>query len=82
MVKLKNPFLKGFINGFTSFGHIISSVVNAILLFLTYVIGAGLTSIIAKICRKRFLAMDLNKESFWVKREQKKKTHEDHYRPF
>ena len=43
------PFFTGFKKGTKGFGHNISTLVNSTLLCIVYLLGAGLTSITAKI---------------------------------
>ena len=75
-------FIRGFGGGFKRFGHLISLIVNSVLLFFVYFIGVGITSIIAKIFGKRFLELDKNKESYWIIHEKKKKTLEEFKKMF
>ena len=65
------------------FGEHITVLVNSLLLCVVYLIGVGITSIIAKIFRKQFLDMQLKKEgSYWTTLDLKKKDKEDYYRQF
>jgi hypothetical protein len=61
-------FLIGFKEGFREFGKLIVSLVNFLLLSIIYILGIGLTSIVAKIFRKRFLHLELDSKSksYWV----------------
>lgn len=82
MTKL-NKFFKGFKNGMHSFGYDIALVINALLLTFVYFIGVGLTSIVAKIFRKRFLETKLSKKStYWSDLSLKKRPIEEYYRQF
>ena len=53
-MKNENLFVKGFKLGFKNFGHNVTKIVNFILLVPVYFIGVGLTSIIAKLSKKKF----------------------------
>ncbi len=80
MDKLKT-FFAGFWKGFRNFSHVITDVVNFILLFAVYAVGVGIVSIIAKLLGKHF--MDLKSSgSSWVIRNLKKRPVEEYYRMF
>ena len=55
-------FFRGFKRGLRNFGYNIALIINSILLSLVYLVGVGLTSIIAKIFGKHFLDMKLSKK--------------------
>ena len=75
-------FFKGFQKGFHSFGMNITTIVNTILLLLVYIVGIGLTSIVAKLVGKRFLELRLSKEagSYWSDLNLKRRPIEEHYK--
>ena len=77
-------FFKGFKQGTHIFGTSISSIVNSILLALTYFLAVGLTSIVAKIAHKRFLESKISKKkkTYWSDLDLKKKPVEEYYRQF
>jgi len=76
-------FFKNFKKGMTTFGNDISTIVNTVLLFVVYVVGIGVTSIVAKIIGKKFLDMKLSsKKSYWRSLNLKKKSVDDYYRQF
>jgi len=82
-MKRIKQFFTGFKEGLKDFGGNISIVVNTILLSFVYLIGVGLTSIIAKIFKKRFLQLKESKrESYWKSLNLKKKKMEEYYRQF
>ncbi len=54
------------INYFNKFSKAIQSLVNWILLHLIYLVGFGITSLISKLMRKRFLG-SFPKDSAWSK---------------
>ena len=61
----------------------IAAVVNTFLLTIVYFIGVGLTSIFAKISRKRFLDYGIkDTNTYWKKIELPKNKLEDCYRQF
>jgi uncharacterized membrane-anchored protein YhcB (DUF1043 family) len=74
----------GFKHGFEDFGHTIGNLVNSILLSITYIVGVGPTSLIAKIVRRSFLDTrpDAEMESYWTEIDSGKKPIEEHYRQF
>ena len=76
------PFFTGFKKGTKGFGHNISTLVNSTLLCIVYLLGAGLTSITAKIIGKHFLDTKIPKESYWENLDLKKKPIEEYYRQF
>tara|TARA_Y100000034_G_C6746847_1_gene331740 strand:- start:416 stop:658 length:243 start_codon:yes stop_codon:yes gene_type:complete len=77
-------FINGFKSGFKEFGHNISLIVNSILLSLVYIIGVGITSILAKLLNKKFLETKISKntETYWNDLNLKKKDIRDYYRQF
>ena len=82
MNKMKQ-FFKGFKKGMKNFGQGIALIINTILLTFVYLLGVGLTSIIAKISRKHFLEMDLSKNgTYWSDLNLKKKSIDKYYRQF
>jgi hypothetical protein len=83
MNEIKN-FSKGFAQGFKDFGNNISIIVNSVLLLIVYILGVGITSLIAKIFGKHFLEMKLSKKekTYWSDLNLKKKPIEEYYRQF
>ncbi len=83
MAKVQLLF-KGIYEGMGRFGKIISSIVNIFLLFIVFIFGIGLVSIISKIFRKKFLAMNFDKNfnSYWQESIIGKRKKEDYYKPF
>lgn len=76
-------FYRGFKKGMRDFGQNIALIINTILLSFVYLIGVGLTSIVAKIFRKHFLDMKLHKDgTYWSKLNLKKKSINEYYRQF
>ncbi len=68
--------------GFKRFGEFIASIVNNSLLVIVYLIGVGLTSILAKIFGKHFLEMDKKGHTYWTMRDAESKDINDYYRQF
>ena len=65
------------------FGENISALVNGVLLFVTYVIGVGVSSLITKISGKKLLELKPSKkESYWTDLDLKKKPLKEYYRQF
>ena len=77
-------FFSGCKKGMSHFGEFISVIVNTILLFFVYILGIGITSVIAKLCKKKFLDMSLSKKekSYWVPLNLKEKKMEEYFRQF
>ena len=78
-------FCNAFLEGMKSFGGLIVEIVNFILLIPAYILGIGLTSIVAKIVGKHFLNLkkpDKKTETYWVAKDTKKKKLEEFYRQF
>ena len=48
-------FFKSFLSGMKMFSENIAIIVNTALLFITYVVGVGLSFLISKISNKKFL---------------------------
>lgn len=73
--------LKELKKGMKEFGETISTLTNTILLTLVYIIGVGITSIIARIVNKKFMKLEtITKETYWENIEEKKDN--DYYRQF
>lgn len=64
-MSLKN-FIKGFKKGFKNFGTSVTNVVNFIILLIVYILGIGLSAIVARVVGKKFLDLSHNKDSYWV----------------
>jgi|WetSurMetagenome_2_1015567.scaffolds.fasta_scaffold1883665_1 hypothetical protein len=82
---MKFLFFKGFYKGMKKFGANIVSITNFIILVPVYLIGVGISSIIAKITGKKFLNMkkfDKKAKSYWVEKQRKKQDLEDSYNQF
>jgi hypothetical protein len=76
-----SQFCQGFKDGFREFGENMACIINAVLLSIVYLIGVGITSIVAKISGKHFLGMK-TKKSYWISLNQNKKPTEEYYRQF
>jgi len=77
-------FFKGLKKGMHNFSSNITIIINTILLTIVYLIGVGLTSIVAKIFKKHFLENKIQKEkeSYWHDLNLKKKPIEEYFRQF
>jgi len=85
VVELKdNQFIKGFLKGFKSFGHLITVLINSILLTFVYIIGVGISAVLSKIVSKHFLMTRLRKDkkSYWTNLNLKKEATGNYYRQF
>ena len=76
--------LKGFGKGMKEFGENMTAIVNSFLLSIVYFIGVGVTSLFARIKRKRFLKTEIakEKETYWQDLNLKKKKFKEYYRQF
>jgi hypothetical protein len=74
--------LKGIKKGMKDFGHNLATIINTVLLFIVYIIGVGITAIIAKLAGKHFLDIKGEKPSYWSDLNLKKKPIEEYYRQF
>ena len=76
-------FSDGLKEGMQLFGQGIATLVNTLLLTFVYVIGVGITALIAKLFRKQFLQLKLTQQdSYWTPLDLKKKPKEEYYRQF
>lgn len=76
-------FFDGFKKGFKDFGHNISIIVNSALLVFVYLIGVGITSVVAKLASKHFLDTKRSKsKSYWSELNLKRKPVDEYYRQF
>ncbi|MBN1502063.1 hypothetical protein JW930_00840 [Candidatus Woesearchaeota archaeon] len=77
-------FTKGFKKGSKAFGENISIIVNSLLLFIVYLIGVGIVSVIAKLSNKRFLDYQEKKsrDTYWSGLNLTQKPIEEYYRQF
>lgn len=65
------------------FGEAIGTLINSILLLVVYLIGVGLTSIIARIVGKRFIDTNKRKgKTYWRDLNLDKRPIEEYYRQF
>ncbi len=73
-----------FFAGQKMFGEDISRIVNTVLLSLVYLIGVGTTSIVAKLAKKNFLDLkiDKNVNSYWSELNLGKSPMKEYYRQF
>ena len=77
-------FFKGFKEGQKLFGETIAIIVNTLLLTIVYLIGIGLTSVIAKIFKKNFLELEPSSKikTYWKDFNLTKKPMEEYYKQF
>lgn len=77
-------FLKNFKKGMNEFSYNIIITVNSILLFFVYILGVGITSIFAKLFKKKFLETKISKKekTYWSDLNLKKKPIKEYYRQF
>ena len=80
---MKNKHASGFLQGIKDFSHNLTIIVNTVLLLPAYILGVGITAIIAKISGKHFLDRKLTSEkSYWSDLHLKKKPLETYFRQF
>jgi cytochrome c biogenesis protein CcdA len=60
-------FFSGFKKGFELFGSNITCLVNTVLLTAVYIVGVGLTFLVSRIFKKRFLETKVDKKlkTYW-----------------
>ncbi len=77
-------FFKGFVEGLKGFGLTINTLISALLLLIVYLIGIGITSIIAKISGKHFLDIQSapQHETYWTELALEKKPIDNYYKQF
>jgi hypothetical protein len=83
MIKTKQFFI-GLYAGMKEFSNNIIIITNSALLIISYLIGVGPTSLVAKLYGKHFLDMELSekKSTYWSDLNLKKKPIEEYYRQF
>ena len=74
----------GIYTGLGKFGSIVSSIINLIFLFIVFVLGIGVVSLIAKLVGKKFLTIKMDKKlnTYWQDTIMTKRKKEDYYKPF
>ncbi|MBS3134664.1 hypothetical protein J4214_05530 [Candidatus Woesearchaeota archaeon] len=84
MNKIIRVFFINFKDGFKDFGHLMAFIVNYVLLFFVYIVGVGLTSIIAKSFKRVFLNIKKKRDakSYWEDLNLKRKKMIEYYRQF
>ena len=77
-------FFKGFRKGMKDFSENVSTIVNSVFLSIVYLIGVGITSIIAKVMKKRFLDTKISNDekTYWTELNLKKKSFKKYYKQF
>ena len=72
-----------YLNGFKAFGHIITSIVNFILLALVYFIGIAVVAIFSKLVGKRFIDTEKHdRPSHWKTYNLSTKPLKEYFRQF
>ena len=74
----------GIYAGLGKFGSIVSSIINLIFLFIVFVLGIGVVSLIAKLVGKKFLTIKMDKKlnTYWQDTIMTKRKKEDYLKPF
>jgi hypothetical protein len=76
-----NDFFPGWKAGMHFFGILMNTLINTILLLIVYIVGVGITAIVAKIVGKTFLDTK-KKDSYWSELHLKKETLASYFRQF
>lgn len=85
---MKHQHMKLFFNGFKAgmekFGIMINTMITTLLLLIVYLIGMGITSLAAKVARKRFLLLKgtESESTYWEELNLNKKPIKEYYRQF
>lgn len=77
-------FFTGLKTGFHTFGESINKLVNTLLLSVTYIVGVGSVSVIAKLQKKKLLDLktEKSKETYYQSLMLTKKSKKEYYRQF
>ena len=83
MAKIKS-FINQLKKGQKEFGEDIAVIINSVLLSMVYLFGVGLTSLAAKVFRKKFLDLETNKKAvtYWQDLNLAKKPINEYYKQF
>ena len=81
IIKMNN-LIESFKCGAKEFSKNLAVIVNTVLLSIVYIIGIGITSITAKMFKKKFLETQKKKKTYWSDLNLKKKSLEEYYRQF
>lgn len=57
--------LRALKHGMTTFGADIATLVNSIFLTIVYLLGVGITAMVARLFRKRFLTLTPQGKTYW-----------------
>jgi hypothetical protein len=75
-------FWNGLKQGFRAFSANINAVVNTVLLSIAYVIGIGVTALVAKVAGKKFLTMQRAKGTYWKPVQKREQPLDEAFRQF
>jgi len=77
-------FFNGLKTGFKKPGHLISNIINTILLLFVFLFGIGIISLYFKIKNRDLLNLKakLNGNSYWLEKNNRNSTKEDSFKPF
>lgn len=67
-----------------SFGHMVATLVNSILLTVVYIVGVGFTTLLFKLKGKKALDMklDAQKKSYWKDLNLSKKEEDEYFKQY
>lgn len=70
--------------GSKKYGEEVAFLINCVLLSFAYLVGVGLTWIVARVFHKRFMALapEPSKTSYWEKSTMSERKKEEYYRQF
>ena len=75
-------FIQDFKEGQKLFGETIAVLINSVLLTIVYIVGVGLTSIVAKVFGKHFLEFKRDDRSYWKELDLNVNSVEEYYKQF
>lgn len=83
-MKTLKALLKGIKAGMADFGSAINTLVTSIVLVAVYLVGVGITSMLAKAFSKKFLSttIDPTAATYWRARPPASNDINDYYRQF
>ncbi|MFH1399892.1 MAG: hypothetical protein ABIH41_00075 [Nanoarchaeota archaeon] len=77
-----NRILASLLKGFKRFGQHITTLINSILLSIVYILGVGITSLIARIAGKKFMDTSSRRKTTWTDLDIDKRATDSYFRQF
>ncbi len=81
-IKGSSTLFQSFKTGASKFGYGINTLITSILLFIVYILGVGLTSLIGKLFRKKFLSLKPEAITTYYEDHPQTFDEESYYRQF